>query len=391
MSLKSNVVDFLGGSCSDYDLDKDLHPLNHYLNDREEMINQVFKVIKGRKLRAMLTSGLRDLDTKELKSLCLTQLEGMSKRRIKYILAGREMDESSATDDSEEEDDDDEQLEQENQGMAGPLVDDIQTSLLNRKSPDDVQEEPIEIKDSDEEAVEDEEEEEEELNDIIDRRTKDLTKKAKLDLQLVKKTKGTKAPEPEDKQKIMELLELEMRARAIKSLLSKTKKGDKSAEDPPILGNKDKVEEDEDEKVELIKEPVDPEEEKRQLEEQKRLHKAREALSISNAKKRKEEQELERKREEIKKRIEEREAKKKAEAEALRKKEEAEAEKKRKKEEREAEYQRLISHFFQIHVFKILNRFFVDFQVLEMEANKIRKRNGISSIGKRGARPKNQR
>merc|ERR1712111_233715 len=121
----------------------------------------------------------------------------------------------------------------------------------------------------DEEAVEEEEEEEEELNDIIDRRTKDLTKKAKLDLQLVKKTKGTKAPEPEDKQKIMELLELEMRARAIKSLLSKTKKGDKSAEDPPILGNKDKVEEDEDEKVELIKEPVDPEEEKRQLEEQK--------------------------------------------------------------------------------------------------------------------------
>ena len=31
-----------------------------------------------------------------------------------------------------------------------------------------------------------------------------------------------------------------------------------------------------DEKVELIKEPVDPEEEKRQLEEEKRLHKARE-------------------------------------------------------------------------------------------------------------------
>ena len=111
------------------------------------MINQVFKVIKGRKLRAMLTSGLRDLDTKELKSLCLTQLEGMSKRRIKYILAGREMDESSATDDSEEEDDDEqlEQLEQDDQGMAsGPLVDDIQTSLLNRKTPDDgAKEEPI--------------------------------------------------------------------------------------------------------------------------------------------------------------------------------------------------------------------------------------------------------
>lgn len=71
------------------DLEKELHPLGHYINEREEMLNQVFKVIKGPKLKAMLTSGLRDLDTKELKALCLTQLEGMSKKRIKYILAGK--------------------------------------------------------------------------------------------------------------------------------------------------------------------------------------------------------------------------------------------------------------------------------------------------------------
>ena len=75
-------------SGSDMDLDKELHPMGYYINDREEMINQVFKVIKGPKLRAMLTSGLRDLDIKELKARCLTQLEGMSKKRIKYILAG---------------------------------------------------------------------------------------------------------------------------------------------------------------------------------------------------------------------------------------------------------------------------------------------------------------
>lgn len=70
------------------DLDKELHPMGYYINDREEMINQVFKVIKGPKLRAMLTSGLRDLDIKELKARCLTQLEGMSKKRIKWLLAG---------------------------------------------------------------------------------------------------------------------------------------------------------------------------------------------------------------------------------------------------------------------------------------------------------------
>merc|ERR1739848_500841 len=94
-------------SGSDMDLDKELHPLSYYLNDREEMINQVFKVIKGPKLKAMLTSGLRDLSVNELKDLCQTQLEGMSKKRIKYILAGREMDESSATDDDSDEDQND--------------------------------------------------------------------------------------------------------------------------------------------------------------------------------------------------------------------------------------------------------------------------------------------
>lgn len=72
------------------DIEKELHPLSHYLNDREEMINQVFKVIEGPKLKAMLTSGLRDLDLKELKALCLTQLEGMSKKRIKFILVGKD-------------------------------------------------------------------------------------------------------------------------------------------------------------------------------------------------------------------------------------------------------------------------------------------------------------
>ena len=52
------------------------------------MLNQVFSVIKGAKLRAMTTSVLKDIEFKELKSLCLDQLLGMSKKRIKYLIAG---------------------------------------------------------------------------------------------------------------------------------------------------------------------------------------------------------------------------------------------------------------------------------------------------------------
>ena len=90
---------------------EELHPIGHYIDDREEMIEQarfkgdlkylsatfvrrlaslcqVFSVIKGAKLKAMLTSSLKDLDKRELKALCLEELEGMSKRRIRCILKG---------------------------------------------------------------------------------------------------------------------------------------------------------------------------------------------------------------------------------------------------------------------------------------------------------------
>ena len=53
------------------------------------MIEQIFSVIKGAKLKAMLTSSLRDIPLEELKTLCLEQVEGMSKKRIRYLIAGK--------------------------------------------------------------------------------------------------------------------------------------------------------------------------------------------------------------------------------------------------------------------------------------------------------------
>ena len=59
---------------SDMDLQKEMYPISHYVNDREEMINQVFSVIKGPKLKSMLPPFLVDLDLDELKGLCLDQV-----------------------------------------------------------------------------------------------------------------------------------------------------------------------------------------------------------------------------------------------------------------------------------------------------------------------------
>ena len=100
----SHYEDSDGSISDEEDLDKELHPISHYIetDDREEMLIQVFKVIRGPKLRAMLTSVLKDIDLTELKLLCLEQLEGMSKTRIRAILAGEEMEDSSATEDEED-------------------------------------------------------------------------------------------------------------------------------------------------------------------------------------------------------------------------------------------------------------------------------------------------
>ena len=59
---------------SDLDLSKEMYPISHYVNDREEMINQVFNVIKGKKLRSMLPPFLAEMDVDEVKALCLEQV-----------------------------------------------------------------------------------------------------------------------------------------------------------------------------------------------------------------------------------------------------------------------------------------------------------------------------
>ena len=83
------------------------------INDLPPVLSPVFKVVHGPKLQAMLTSVLKDIDVDELKELCLEQLEGMSKKRIRSVLSGQPMEDSSCTEDengSEEE-------EEENDGF----------------------------------------------------------------------------------------------------------------------------------------------------------------------------------------------------------------------------------------------------------------------------------
>ena len=83
---RSRRTESPAASGSEYNEDNDVevHPIVYYIDDRAEMIEQVFSVVTGAKLKAMLTgSGLKDVPVGELKKLCLEQLEGMSKKRIR--------------------------------------------------------------------------------------------------------------------------------------------------------------------------------------------------------------------------------------------------------------------------------------------------------------------
>ncbi|XP_050523357.1 uncharacterized protein LOC126895479 [Daktulosphaira vitifoliae] len=92
-----------GDSVSDdesVDAATDVFPLGHYIDNPEELIKQMFSVIRGKRLARLIPPELKDLTFEELKTDCLIQLLGMSKKRVLGVLKGKELDSSSDSDDS---------------------------------------------------------------------------------------------------------------------------------------------------------------------------------------------------------------------------------------------------------------------------------------------------
>ncbi|XP_067135428.1 caspase activity and apoptosis inhibitor 1-like [Centruroides vittatus] len=70
------------------DLNKELYSIGHYINNKEELVNQLFSVIKSNDLKALLPPCLKNYSVSELKHLCLHHLQLMSQKRILNILQG---------------------------------------------------------------------------------------------------------------------------------------------------------------------------------------------------------------------------------------------------------------------------------------------------------------
>ncbi|XP_022183362.1 putative leucine-rich repeat-containing protein DDB_G0290503 isoform X2 [Myzus persicae] len=155
-----------------------LFPLSHYANDPEQLIQQLFSVVRGKRLARLIPPELKDMTFEELKTDCLIQLLCMSKKRVLATLEGKEMNSSSDSDDS---------------------IDDVkkQNKLETGKKDETGQK-----------------------RHLKEKRIKSLKKKK---IETDSETEEEKSKEKEGKT-LLEILELEMKAKAIRALLGPNQK-----------------------------------------------------------------------------------------------------------------------------------------------------------------------
>lgn len=70
------------------DLNVPLKPISFYISDRKEMLEHCFRVLGDKKLKKMLPDMLKDLSLDEIKQLCLEQVEMESDESLLRILQG---------------------------------------------------------------------------------------------------------------------------------------------------------------------------------------------------------------------------------------------------------------------------------------------------------------
>ncbi|XP_018615045.1 caspase activity and apoptosis inhibitor 1 isoform X2 [Scleropages formosus] len=73
------------------DLNVPFKPISAYMSDRQEMLEQCFRVLGENKLRKMLPDELKDCTFTEIKKLCWEQLEQLAQSQLLQILEGEEV------------------------------------------------------------------------------------------------------------------------------------------------------------------------------------------------------------------------------------------------------------------------------------------------------------
>ncbi|XP_063996554.1 caspase activity and apoptosis inhibitor 1 isoform X1 [Pogoniulus pusillus] len=219
------------------DLSVSLKPVSFYITDKKEMLQQCFCVIGERKLQKMLPDILKSCSMEEIKRLCLEQLELLSEKKLLKILEGKGGADSDTDDEADGDKTGGESVSQQDNSIdsTSSLKLEIQESKQGKGEDSDVLSINADAYDSDIEGPCNEENGPDVQENAvrsgagqIDDLQKDIEKSVNEILGLAESSpKEPKAatlavPPSEDVQpsaQQLELLELEMRARAIKALM----------------------------------------------------------------------------------------------------------------------------------------------------------------------------
>ncbi|KAJ8971742.1 hypothetical protein NQ314_000555 [Rhamnusium bicolor] len=89
---------------SDSDSEASEHELSYYLNDRVKLMKEVLKIIKPKRIKNMAPDCIKNIDNEDINSMLLEELLGISNKRVKRIFNGQNLEEdsSSSTDPEEE-------------------------------------------------------------------------------------------------------------------------------------------------------------------------------------------------------------------------------------------------------------------------------------------------
>ncbi|XP_054006519.1 uncharacterized protein LOC128891211 isoform X1 [Hylaeus anthracinus] len=186
---------------------QDLKPIRDYLSNRRELARQLFKSVKADKIQMMLPQVLRKMDFEQLEEWCANELSGMSKARILCILKGKAMVESSDTTESDD------------SGPSLEIISDTEEWFTDEdiiKQEEGMQSLKAKVK-----------------KDKVKQKGKSLHKRSDSKLNhkkvpdniykniQIKKEEQAEISKEKEGDSLLDLLELEMRARAIRALIRK--------------------------------------------------------------------------------------------------------------------------------------------------------------------------
>ncbi|XP_018545262.1 caspase activity and apoptosis inhibitor 1 [Lates calcarifer] len=102
--LADPELDRIGSDIEEGGLDLGLpfQPITAYVSDKREMLEQCFHVLGEKKLHKMLPDELKDCSLEEIKTLCWEQLEPISEKNLIQILAGEELTSGDGDENTEE-------------------------------------------------------------------------------------------------------------------------------------------------------------------------------------------------------------------------------------------------------------------------------------------------